>query len=263
MDERLENNKNMWNALTGAHVKSEFYDVKGFKNGRQTLKYIEIEEMGEVSGKSLLHLMCHFGMDTLAWARLGATVTGVDFSEDAINYARQLSKDIGVDAEFIQSDIYALPQVLDKKFDTVFTSYGVLCWLPDLTRCAEIIASFLKSGGFFYIVDGHPLGHVFYAENDATEFKVTESYFPKDSPDRYEGGGDYASDFTHELDSYEWQHTLGEIINSLISAELHIVYLHEFPGCSFGWFPKHEADGIWHPEGDKIPLTFSLKATKP
>ena len=149
MDEYLQNNRDLWNEITPIHVASEFYDVEGFKNGRNRLFYpVEFEEVGDVTGKSLSHLQCHFGMDTLTWARRGAKVTGVDFSDEAIKKARSLSAELGIPADFICSDIYELPQKLDKKFDIVYTSGGVLTWLPDLGKWASVIAHFLKYAGF-------------------------------------------------------------------------------------------------------------------
>jgi len=278
MDEYLKQNKELWNEITPIHAQSDFYDVEGFKNGRSSMLYpIEIEEMGDVSGKSLLHLQCHFGMDTLSWVRLGAKVTGVDFSDKAIDLARSLSKELGIEADFILSNIYDLPENLNGTFDIVYTSGGVLCWLPDLKRWAEIISHFLKPGGFFYILEGHPFSCVFDDSPDGTELKVRYSYFHTPEPTKWEPQCDYTSPVKGSLKwinddpdavvthgSYEWQHTLGDIINSLINAGLRIEYLHEFPGCCFDWFPflKLEADGMWHAEGDKIPLTFSLKATQ-
>ena len=137
------------------------YDVEGFKKGRCTLSSIELEELDTVSRKSLLHLQCHFGMDTLSWARLGAKVTGVDFSNEAISLARPLSEESGIKAKFICSDMYELPDVLNEKFDIVLTSAGVLCWLPDLKLWAEIISHFLKPRGTFYIFEVHPFSHIF------------------------------------------------------------------------------------------------------
>ena len=267
MDDRIESNKQLWEALTGAHIPSDFYDVEGFKAGRNCLHPIELSEVGEVAGKSILHLQCHFGMDTLSWARLGAQVMGVDFSEDAVDYARRLSRETSIPAEFICSDIYALSDVLDRRFDIVYTSYGVLAWLPDLVRWAGIIAHYLKPGGFFYIVEIHPVIQIFYNEDqwgDQGGLKVRSSYFPEGT-EQYDGGTDYASSFTHDLTSYEWQHTVGEVVSALAGAGLRIEFLHEFPGCCYRALPElaKGQDGMWHLEGDPVPLTFSLKATKP
>lgn len=267
MDEQLENNRQLWNTLTGHHVASEFYDVAGFKAGTRCLHPIELGEMGDVTGKSLLHLQCHFGQDTLSWARLGAQVTGADFSEDAIDVARQLAKDTNLDAEFVCSDIYALPDALDRQFDIVYTSYGVLAWLPDITRWAEIVAHYVKPGGFFYIAEIHPVIQVFYNEDwraDSAGVKIRNTYFPKGT-ERYDGGADYASEFTHDMTSYEWQHTIADIVTALADAGLHIDYLHEFPACCFQALPEMQQgeNGMWRLPGDPLPLTFSIRATRP
>src|SRR5919206_2445351 len=157
MNKYVESNRSLWDGWTRLHAHSEFYDLAGFKAGRSSLKDIELAEVGDVRGRSLLHLQCHFGQDTLSWARLGAEVTGVDFSTEAIRLARALNEELHIPARFIQSNIYALPDVLDERFDIVFTSYGVLAWLPDLDAWGEIVARYLKPGGFFYIVENHPL----------------------------------------------------------------------------------------------------------
>jgi SAM-dependent methyltransferase len=264
MDEKLKSNRTMWNALVDSHVKSVFYDVEGFKVGKDWLRPLEIEEVGDVRGKSLLHLQCHFGQDTLSWERRGAKATGVDFSDEAIKTAKKLSRETGIKADFICADIFALPDVLDKQFDIVFTSYGVLGWLPDLNKWGEIVARYLKPGGFFYIAEFHPLFFIL-GEKPDEELHVVESYFGQNNPIRYENGTDYASDFTHNLTSYEWQFTIGDAVTALCRAGLRIEYLHEFPVCCFRGRPDmyQDSDGWWRLKGDMIPLTFSIKATKP
>ena len=279
MDEYLENNKDLWNEITPIHARSEFYDLEGFKAGKSNLVYpIEIEEMGDVSGKSLLHLQCHFGMDTLFWARSGAKVTGVDFSDKAINLARSLSKELGIEADFICADIYDLPENLDGKFDIVYTSGGVLCWLPDLKRWGEIIAHFLKPGGFFYILEGHPFSCVFDDSPGVTEPTVRYSYFHTPEPKKWEPECDYTSSAKGSLNwidedpdavvthgSYEWTHSMSDIINALISAGLKIEFLHEHPYIFYKCMPFMESDDgrTWRLPGDKLPLIFTLKASKP
>jgi SAM-dependent methyltransferase len=267
MDKYLKQNKTLWDEITPVHARSAFYDVAGFKAGTSTMIMpFEIEEMGDVHGKSLLHLQCHFGMDTLSWGRLGAKVTGVDFSDEAIKQARKLSKETGIKAEFICSDIYMLPKIHRKKFDIVYTSGGVLCWLPDLNKWAKVIAHFLKPGGFFYIMEGHPFSTVFDNSAKAKELKVTQSYFYKPEPIISEPDGDYADPtFITSRAFYEWNHSMGDIINSLINAGLKIEFLHEFPMIFFKCFSfmKQDKDGAWRLEGDKLPMIFSLKATKP
>jgi 2-polyprenyl-3-methyl-5-hydroxy-6-metoxy-1,4-benzoquinol methylase len=149
MNQYTHANRILWNAWTKIHEKSQFYDIQAFKAGGNTLKSIELDELGDVRGSSLLHLQCHFGQDTLSWARLGAQVTGVDLSDEAISLARSLAGELGLKARFVCSDLYELPQVLKEQFDIVFTSYGVLAWLSDLPRWAGIIANFIKPGGYF------------------------------------------------------------------------------------------------------------------
>jgi SAM-dependent methyltransferase len=267
MDKYLKYNQELWNEITPIHAKSKFYDVEGFKKGSSRMLYpVELEEMGDVSGKSLLHLQCHFGMDTLSWARLGAKVTGVDFSDKSINLARSLSNELGIKTRFICCDIYDLPKKLKSKFDIVYTSSGVLCWLPDLKKWAEIIAHFLKPEGFFYILEGHPFMMVFDDAQDATEPRFKYSYFHGPEPDKWEPEGDYAEpDAAVTHGSYEWNHQMGDIINSLINAGLRIEFFHEFPMIFFKRFPfmVRDDEGGWRIKGDKLPLTFSIKATKP
>lgn len=222
-----ETNRGLWDGWARLHVQSDFYNVAAFKAGGSSLMPIEQAELGSVAGRSLLHLQCHFGMDTLSWARLGARVTGVDMSDEAIRLARQLSADTGLPARFIGCDIYELPSLLDERFDIVFTSYGVLSWLDDLERWAAVVAHFLNPDGVFYMVEFHPVWGAL-DEKDGTRLRY--DYFRAAEPERFEEQGSYAdrsSDFSHP--GYVWPHGMGEIITALISAGLRIEYLHEFP----------------------------------
>ena len=264
LDEQLQVNQTNWNERTPVHAASEFYDVEGFKAGRITLHEVERREVGDVSGKSLLHLQCHFGMYTISWARLGAKATGIDFSDAAIDLARSLNSELRLDVRFIRSNIYDLPDVLDEQFDIVFTSYGVLCWLPDLDKWASVVASHLKQGGMFYVIDGHPLISVF-EESDDGELRPTYPYFHKEL--LWEGGEpSYAGSEIIESPVYEWNHSLGEIVTALIGAGLRIEFLHEFPFGTYRVFSmmKKDYDGLWRfPErNDSFPQLFSIKATK-
>ncbi len=203
----------------------------------------------------------------MSWSRLGAKATGADFSGEAISLASSLSSELGIDAEFVASSVDELPDVLSGEFDIVFTSYGVLVWLPDLERWAETIAHFTKPGGFFYVVDSHPFGHVFYDKDDATRLRPYYSYstpaaepieFPP-SPSYTDGVGEFGT-------TYEWNHSVGDILNSLVSAGLTIEFFHEFNFSVYHALPMMEKgeDGWWRlPEGqDMVPFLFSLKATK-
>jgi SAM-dependent methyltransferase len=268
MDEYLQANQRRWDQLTLEHKESEFYDLASFRQGKDRLRSIELSELGDVTGKTLLHLQCHFGMDTLAWARRGATVTGVDFSPEAISLARSLSDELDIPAQFICTNIYDLPAALSGRFDIVFTSYGVLHGLPDLKRWGQIIAHFLKPGGIFYIVEDHPFFRVFRAKPDG-EFRAERSYFFSEEPQRIEVAGSYATDNMGAVGvQYVWDHSLGDVIDSLINAGLRLEFLHEFPYAARAKFPFMEQgeDGWWRLPPDRhgtIPFLFSLQARKP
>jgi SAM-dependent methyltransferase len=263
----LRSNEELWDNWTDLHLRSAFYDVAGFRAGRSSLQSIEREELGDVAGKSLLHLQCHFGLDTLSWARLGAAVTGVDFSGRAITAAGALAKELGLPARFVQSDVYGSPALLRDQFDIVFTSYGVLFWLPDLRRWADIITHFLKPGGVFYIVEFHPFANVFATEG-VPELQPAYPYFPGPAPLRFETHGSYAAPkAAYRSVEYGWDHPLGEIVTALLAAGLRLEFLHEFPHCGYQRFSFLEegTDGRWRLPGHlagMLPLLFSLKAMR-
>ena len=264
LDRRLETNRDNWNERTPVHAASDFYDVEGFKAGDITLADIERREVGDVSDKTLLHLQCHFGLDTMSWSRLGAVATGVDFSEVAIELARSLNDELGLDARFIRSNIYDLPDALDEQFDIVFTSYGVLTWLPDLDGWAEVIYKQLRPGGTFYIVEFHPFTDVF-EQSDSGDMVPTYGY--QDHELFFEGNEpSYAGSHPIESPTYEWQHGLGEIVTALVKAGLRIEFLHEFPFNSYRIWPVSERgdDGWWRftKHNDSYPQMFSIRATK-
>jgi SAM-dependent methyltransferase len=265
MDEYSRANRKLWDQWTREHEQSSFYDLAGFRAGKDRLRSIELSELGDVTGKTLLHLQCHFGMDTLAWARRGAIVTGVDLSGESIALARSLSDELDLPAQFHCTDIYELPGVLTGEFDIVFTSYGVLHWLRDLRRWGEIIAHYLKPNGIFYIVEDHPFFRVLKADADA-QLTVEQPYF-SDAPERVEMTGSYATGNEGEQVSfYIWNHSLGEVFNALIGAGLSIEFVHEFPYAARAKFPFMEQgpDGWWRlpARPDRVPFLFSLRARK-
>jgi len=269
LDEFLKANLGLWNEWTEIHETSAFYDLEGFRAGHSSLRPIERDELGEVTGKRLLHLQCHFGLDTLSWARLGATVTGVDFSSKAIELARSLAAELDLPATFVQSTIEELDGNLSGDFDIVFTSYGAIEWLADLDRWASTIAHFLAPGGTFYMVELHPLAHALDDLDAHPELRVVGPYFPASRPRRLRIHGSYADPDAHiENDvAYGWSHSFAEILNSLIGAGLRLEYLHEFP-CSavpFSRSMKRAADGWYFLPGGRrdVPFLFSLKATRP
>ena len=260
MNEFISNNKTLWNAWTTINSKSTFYNLAGFKAGISSLKKIELQELSDVKNKSLLHLQCHFGLDSLSWAKEGAAVTGVDLSDVAITLAKELSSELNIPAEFICADILELPKVLNKKFDIVFTSYGVLCWLSNLNKWADIVANFLKPNGTFYIVEFHPFTNMFNKDWSGIEDK----YFYDENPIRLEQMGSYADKNTNSSHvSYEWPHTIAEVITSLRQAGIIIDFLHEFPYSSYNCFPSLEETGVdeftLKDKKNMIPLMYSIK----
>ena len=272
MDERLKTNLNLWNAMVPVHVDSKGYRVDKFRSGENHLFPIEREEVGDVRGKSLLHLQCHFGMDTMSWARLGANVTGLDFSEKAIEAACALSAELKIPARFLCSNIYDAPNVLSEKFDVVFTSYGALCWLPDLKKWGAVAAHFVKPGGIFYIAEFHPMtqvmangGGVAHA-GEAKKLELEYSYFST-AMREFPPGPDYSDhSVTLEHGSHEWMYTTAGVVSALLDAGLQIEMLHEHPVCCLQMFPfmvRIEGTRYWRIEGDPIPLTLSIKARKP
>ena len=264
MDERLKANLEAWNQMARIHAGSRGYKLAEFKAGQNVLKPIELREVGDVRGKSLLHMQCHFGLDTMSWARMGAKVTGVDFSDEAIKLARSISGELKIPARFVQSNIYDAPEVVHEQFDIVFTSYGALCWLPDITRWAQVAASFVKPGGFFYMAEFHPLTQMSRNDAASTKLEFEISYFHtamrEDPP-----GPDYSDHAKIVSETHQWMYRIGDVVSALAAAGLRIEYLHEFAECIYQHFPfmKQSSDGLWHIEGDPIPTIFSIKATKP
>ena len=261
--ERMLTNRRAWDLRTPVHLKSEFYDLDSFKGGRNSLLTLEQEEVGDVRGGSLLHLQCHFGMDTLSWARLGARVTGVDFSEEAITAARSLAGEVGLEARFICANLYDLPDVLDEEFDFVVTTYGVLSWLPDLDAWAGVVAHFLRPGGTFCIVEIHP-NWGFLDEVDG-KVQVADSVFRSDpwETDTVETYADGAALPPHP--EFNWPWTVGRLVTALVNAGLRIERLRELPLDVRQRVPSmvQSSDGYWHLPGDPLPLTVTCVATRP
>lgn len=266
MNPYIAGNQRLWDEWADINFKSSFYDVAGFKDAPGALAPVIVDGVGDVQGKSLLHLQCHFGQDTLRWARLGATVTGVDFSEKATAYARQLANEMRIPATFIQSNLYDLPHALDGQFDVVFTSYGVLGWLPDLQAWGQIISHFLKPGGIFYIIEAHPV-LMLMDEDQASELRVKYPYFATPEPLIFPPkGGNYADPAAQVTQTeYSWQHSLADIINSLLDAGLALEFFREYPHITWHALPflVHEG-GYWllPPTYPSLPLSFAIRAHK-
>ena len=257
-------NRRLWDAWTRVHRDSAFYDVPGFLAGRDPLNRIETEELGDVRGKRLLHLQCHFGLDTLGWARRGALVTGVDFSPESVATARELAARVGLDATFVEADVYALGDLGLSSFDIVHTSYGVLAWLPDLDGWAEVIASHLTPGGLFHLVENHP----FTMMLDDDGVSIRWPYLATGDPIRLESEASYVAPIEGgPLPEYNWPHGIGEVVTALIGAGLRVAWLHEYPRTPYpfpGFLEKRqEGDYGWPGGRDDVPLTFSIGARKP
>lgn len=255
-------NKAAWNKRTGVHKDSAFYDLAGFKSGKSSLNSIELEALGDVTGKSLLHLQCHFGMDTMSWERQGAICTGVDLSDDAIQLANEIKRELLLKSAFICSNVYDLKQHCTEKFDIVFTSYGTIGWLPDLCKWAEIISHFLKPGGVFYIADFHP---VLWMMDEQFEH-IKYDYF-NTAVIAEENTGSYTDRNAPIITTeYSWNHPFSEIINSLINNGMQIIRLNEYPYSPYNCFNNQEqgADGMWRIKGmsEKMPVMYSIKAIK-
>lgn len=261
-----EANKRRWNELVGIHTTSGGYDVNGFLRGKSSLHAPELEALPDVEGKTLLHLQCYFGMDTLSWARRGAKVTGVDFSDKAVEMARLLAQKAGLEAEFINCNLYDLPKHLEEQFDIVYTSYGVLTWLNDINDWARIVVRYLKPGGTFFIAEFHPFVWV-YDNEHPTQLVIKYDYWHKTEPDHSMSEDSYASGGLKlkNTDTYEWAHPLGTVVTTLIDAGLTIEWLHEYPysvNKDQFKFMKKDTEGYWRIPGDPVPLMYSIKATK-
>ncbi|HEY6503201.1 MAG TPA: class I SAM-dependent methyltransferase [Chitinophagaceae bacterium] len=275
-DQYFEANKELWNQRTTVHKDSAFYDLAGFKSGNHVLTPTELNEVGDVKGKKMLHLQCHFGMDSLDWTRLGADVTGVDLSDEAIREAKQLNEELGLQAKFICCNVYDLHPLnkssskdfpfgenLKEAFDIVFTSYGVVGWLPDLDKWAEIISYYLKPGGMFYIAEFHPVVWMF--DDEFTHIKYYYENRELIITENYGTYTDRKANITGK--EYSWNHSISEVLNALIRQGLKIQQFNEFMYSPYPNFSNtiQGDDGNWRIKGmeGKIPMVYSIRAVKP
>lgn len=257
-------NRRWWDERVPLHVGSDLYDVEEFKAGRDSLRPFELEELGNVTGKSLVHLQCHFGLDTLSWARRGATVTGLDFSEPAVEAARTLAAETGTAANFVAADVYDAPQALyGRTFDVVYTGLGALNWLPDLRRWAAVVASLTEPGDVLYLVEFHPLTWI-YGDHDLA---IEHDYFDTE-PFTFEDAGSYADEAAQTTNNttVEWQHTLASILTAVLDAGFTIELYHEHDYTLFPRWPilqERAAKEFVFPDGTpRLPLMFSLRARR-
>lgn len=252
----LQVNRVAWDARTAVHVDSAFYDVPGFIGGKSSLREIELRELTEVRGKSLLHLQCHFGLDSLSWARQGAVVTGVDLSPAAIAQARQLSDRAAVPATFVCEDVYSFGESTQGRFEVVYTSYGAVCWLPDVGRWARAVARCLSPGGIFYMAEFHPI----------VDLMTGYSYFHKSEPDVEEEGTYTENGESDKTTMAVWSHPLGTVISALIAAGIDVQFVHEFPyspyDCFKGLVEREPGRFTLDHDDNDVPLVYSIRGTK-
>ena len=268
-----ERNRAIWNDWVTHDLHSEHHrDIERFRATGSSLRSIEVAELGNVAGKRLIHLLCNMGSETLSLARLGATVTGVDIADAAIDRARELTVEAGLTerARFLRADVYALPDEWDGQFDSVYASYGALFWLADLPRWAAIVARLLAPGGSLTMVEMHPFANALAedpADSPATQprFRMASPYThapqPLEEPVTLRGAAT-----PEEATLYLWNYGLGELLTALITAGLRIEYLHEFPLAHYRRFPSlvRGEDGWWRwsSPDQTLPMLFSLRAAK-
>jgi SAM-dependent methyltransferase len=258
-------NRDSWDERVPIHVASDFYDVEGFKAGRSALRPYEFDDVGSVRGKDLVHLQCHFGIDTLSWAKRGARVVGVDFSAPAIEAARRLAGEMGLAAQFVVANVYDAPTVLRRRFDVVYTGRGALCWLPDIQRWAAVVARLLRPGGLFYLTEFHPVVWLF--ADDSRELKF--DYFTPATGFVEIQSGSYAertATTTHD-ETVQWNHNIGAVVTALIEAGLEIRLIRENDVSDHRRWPflVPAGDGRWRvPDGTPVvPLMYMIRAVKP
>lgn len=265
----LDGNRRLWDRWTEINAASAMYDVDGFKAGRDTLDPLDAEGLGDVAGLTVLHLQCHFGQDTLSIARRGARVTGLDFSPKAVALARSLSEETGISGRFVEADVYDAVEALGgEAFDIVFTSAGVLSWLPDLPGWGRVAGRLVKPGGFLFLREFHPVADLWDDDPDVQELRVKYPYFHEQEPLAFPDQPCYSNwDEPVAETEYGWVHSLSDVVNAVIGGGLTLECIREYEYCTYGSHPLLErgGDGLWRlPEGfHPMPWMFSLRARKP
>lgn len=257
----FEENKATWNKKVAVHTASDFYSVQDFLNGKSSLNSYELNALGNVSGKSILHLQCHFGQDTLSWSRMGAKCTGIDISDEAIKKANSLASTLQLPANFVCCNVLDTSKFVKEKFDFVFTSYGTIGWLPDLKPWAKMIAERLKKGGTFYIVEFHPIVWMFDYLKNPPELEYA---YHSDNYIYEEYKGTYADMNSNMISKeYTWNHSFSSILTALLEAGLTIQEFKEHDASPYNILPNLEKNDMGYFELKKktYPLLFSIKAT--
>jgi len=266
--EWAEVNRRMWDERVPIHVRSDFYDVEGFRAGQPQVQPFEVDELGALGGCRLLHLQCHFGLDTLDLVRMHPTLSavGLDFSEPALETARQLAAELelGDRVRFVQADVRdAVATVGSGEFDVIYTGKGALCWLPDLNEWAAQCATLLRPGGWLYVCEFHPVGSCL----DEDQPTVKYDYFDTEAIEDQTVGtyADLAAQTVHNV-SYEWQHSLAQVFEGILGAGFEMRFFHEWDHTLFQltrWLIKGRDGRYRWPGAGRLPLMYSLKAQKP
>lgn len=259
-----------WNERVAGHMAPDGYGVGEFVADPDRITGVvrfDSAVLGDVTDLTLLHPQCHIGTDTLSWAKLGARVTGFDFSPAAIGAARDLTHRLGLDATFAECELYASPDSIDGQFDIVYTGVGAINWLPDIAAWGRIMAGFVRPGGRFYIREGHPMMNALDDFRDDRELVVGYRYFDNGEPQRWVSDESYLGSATLEnAETYEWPHPISDVVNSLIDAGLVIQRLdeHKHLDWRFFHFMEETDEGFVLPEDlrDRVPLQYSILATK-
>ena len=273
MDGYREVNRASWDERVPAHVASPDYQVKRFADDPVHLSEVvrfDLPRLGDVRGLRGVHLQCHIGTDTVSLARLGASMTGLDFSAPAVAAAQDLAARTGTDVRFVQSDVYAAADVLGHgQFGLVYTGIGALCWLPDIRRWAEVVAALLAPGGRLFLREGHPMLWALADQRDDGLLVVDYPYFERPEPMVFDDDGSYATtDVAFEnTTTHEWNHGLAEIITALIDAGLELTGLTEHDSAPWAPFPgmmEKSADGEWRLADRpwRVPCTYTLQAVR-
>jgi len=258
----FETNKKSWDGKVDTHLASDFYNNDAFISGENSLKEIELAILGEVKGLKILHLQCHFGQDSISLSRMGAEVTGIDFSSKAIEAAKDLAQKTGQNTQFICSNVYDLSAVLTEQYEIVFTSYGTIGWLPDLNRWAKVVSTFLKPKGKFVFVEFHPVVWMF----DDDFSKVAYNYFNA-GPIMENETGTYADKNAEIRSEYVmWNHDFGEVLSSLLAENLELKQFKEYDYSPYNCFNNTVEVGpsrylIEH-LNNYIPMVYSLLMEK-
>ena len=261
-------NRAHWDEVTPIHMASPFYEVEAFRRGENILDRLARDGIGDVAGKSLLHLQCHIGLDTLSLARMGATVTGLDFSAPALDEARRLAAEADIAATFIQSNVLEAPADLTG-FDIVFASWGAICWIGDIAGWLRVAARALKPGGRLFLMEGHPVMLMMYETLGPDAPFVIRFPYDSDEAQVFDDGADYAEPDASLTNTrtVQWLHGLGRILTGALDAGLTITRFEELDRIPWRGLPQlvPVEKGYWGlpPGAPAFPLAFRLDATKP